>query len=97
MEIHVDTIFVVSKSLPELPFSVVEASKPGSMRFDEGELLASKDGDKKEEDDSVVKVGLSTRLNYRWITSAPPPTKASSGFNPMFATCSASFCTSVTS
>ena len=72
VEIHVDTIFVVSKSLPELPFSVVEASKPGSMRFDEGELLASKDGDKKEEDDSVVKVGLSTRLNYRWIDVRTP-------------------------
>ena len=40
------------------------------MLFNEGELLASKDNDKKEK--MVVKVGLATRLNYRWIDIRTP-------------------------
>ena len=71
VEINISSIFVVSKSAPELPFQVAEASKPGSMLFDEGELLASKDNEK-EEDNAVVKVGLATRLNYRWIDIRTP-------------------------
>ena len=31
VEINISSIFVVSKSAPELPFAVAEASKPGSM------------------------------------------------------------------
>ena len=71
VEINISSIFVVSRSAPELPFAVSEASKPGSMLFNEGELLASKDNDKKEEN-AVVKVGLATRLNYRWIDIRTP-------------------------
>ena len=41
------------------------------MLFDEGELLASEDNEK-EEDNAVVKVGLATRLNYRWIDIRTP-------------------------
>ena len=73
VEVHVNSVFIVSKSLPELPFSVVEASKPGSMLFDEGQLLASKDNAESEKDvKKQNKVGLNTRLNYRWIDVRTP-------------------------
>ena len=78
VELEVISVHVVSKSEITLPFSVRAASLPGSYQYgetDNDNVRASADGESKN-DAQQVKVGLDTRLNYRWIDMRTPCNQA---------------------
>jgi nondiscriminating aspartyl-tRNA synthetase len=78
VELEVASVHVVSKSEITLPFSVKAASLPGSYQYGETDNDTVRGGEAKAEAAAAqqVKVGLDTRLNYRWIDLRTPCNQA---------------------
>lgn len=60
IEITVHKIYVVSASVPELPFQLEDASKPEPAHAGSGLAVSG-------EEDTVIRVGQDLRLNNRWL------------------------------
>lgn len=87
IEIQVKKIFVVSPSVPVLPFQLEDASRPGSYYVEDPktggagptapkeEAKEGKDK-KKSKKDQVILVGQDVRLDHRWLDLRTPTNHA---------------------